>query len=266
MTHGARIGIRRFFSLVLPAYNPGDQVPATLRELDAFRGQSIDRWEVVFVCDGCTDGTADRLRAWRPRDPDVRVLSYRPNRGKGYAVRQGLLAARAPYRIFTDIDLAYSPDDIRRVADRLLAGDPVAIASRTHPESRLSLPAALQGYVWRRYVQSRLFARLVRLVLPFRPADSQAGLKGMTAHVVEQVVARLRCDGFGLDCELLTACARLGIPVVEVPVHVHYNRAASTTDYRAVVHMVRELMQIRKAWPVTVAPLSPAPLMYREAV
>ena len=67
-------------------------------------------------------------------------------------------------------------------------------------------------------------------------------------RVVERVIPRLKCDGFGFDCEFLTACSRLGIPVVEVPVRVHYRDAASTTSKRAMLGMVRDLFRIRRDW------------------
>jgi dolichyl-phosphate beta-glucosyltransferase len=241
-------GTDRLVSLVLPAYNPGPALDDTLRAIAAFLQQQGPGWEAVFVCDGCTDGTAERLRDWKPRGARVRVVSYSPNRGKGYAVRQGLLAAAGDYRIFTDVDLAYPFDDVLRVADRLRAGDEVVIASRLHPDSKMVLPTSMQGYAYRRHLQSKVFSRLVRLCLPLGQRDTQAGLKGLSARVVRAVVPRLACDGFGFDCELLTACVRHGLPVTEVPVCVRYDRGGSTTNLRATLRMVRELWSIRRRY------------------
>src|SRR5262249_57442237 len=117
----------------------------------------------------------------RPDSDRVGVLSYQPNRGKGYAVRQGLRAARGRWRVFTDVDLAYGFDDILRVAGRLQDGADVAIASRFHPESRLLLPPRLQGYAYRRHLQSLIFSALVRLLLPGRHRHTQAGPQGPSA-------------------------------------------------------------------------------------
>jgi len=113
--------------------------------------------------------------------------------------------------------------------------------------------------------QGRVFSAVARVLLPIRQRDTQAGLKGMTATVAERIVPELGCDGFGLDCELLTACARSGVPVVEVPVHVRYDSTASTTGPRATLRMLRELWQIRRAWrtksvPVSAAAPEPVPL------
>jgi cellulose synthase/poly-beta-1,6-N-acetylglucosamine synthase-like glycosyltransferase len=236
-------------SLVFPTYNPGPLLERTCREVADFLQHAPGNWEVWFVCDGCTDGSPERLRAWTQLDPERRhLLSYTPNRGKGHAVRRGLAAARGQWRIFTDVDLAYRFDDIQRVAATLAGGAEVAIASRLHAESRLIAPPRVLGYAYRRYLQSLAFSVLVRWLLPLEQRDTQAGLKGLSAHAVQTVLPRLRCDGFEFDCELLMACARLGLPVVEVPVCVRYEDAASTTGLRSVGHMVRALWNIRRAW------------------
>jgi glycosyltransferase involved in cell wall biosynthesis len=252
------------YSLILPAYNPGPGVEQTWRAVARFvadRAAAGAEWEAVFVLDGCTDGTGERLAALAgAADPRMCVLGYTKNRGKGYAVRTGLLAARGAYRVFTDVDLAYSFDDVLRLADALRAGAEVAIASREHPESRVQIPPALLGYTFRRRLQSRLFGAAVRCLLPLPHLDTQAGLKGMSAAVAERVVPALRCDGFGFDCELLTACARTGIAVTETPVCVRYADRASTTGAGAGLRMLREVWKIRRDWRNRVLPPRPVPV------
>lgn len=243
-------------SLVLPAYNPGTFLERTWQAIRTFLRGAAGRWEILFVCDGCTDGSPERLSrlAWGEAGR-VRVIAYAPNRGKGYAVRRGLEEARGRWRLFTDVDLAYGFDDVVRVAEALQAGAPVAIASRVHPESRLIVPPRLQAYAYRRHLQSLAFSAVVRLLLPVRQPDTQAGLKGLSAEAARRILPALRCDGFGFDCELLTACARLGLAVTEVPVQVRCDSAASTTGIWTTARMVRELWQIRRAWrrPATAA-------------
>jgi dolichyl-phosphate beta-glucosyltransferase len=240
------------FSLILPAYNPGPQVEQTWRTVARFVAEQAARgteWEAIFVLDGCTDGTDDRLAS--PAEvggPRMRVLGYPKNRGKGHAVRVGLLAARGEHRIFTDVDLAYSFDDVLRVADALREGAEVAIASREHPGSRMLVPPTLLGYTFRRRIQSLMFRAAVRQLLPLNYGDTQAGLKGMTAAVAERVVPELACDGFGFDCEFLTACAKAGIAVTETPVCVRYDDRASTTGTSSGLRMLREVWRIRRRW------------------
>jgi dolichyl-phosphate beta-glucosyltransferase len=241
-------------SLVLPAFNPGLLVDSTWKQLHDFRQSAPGNWELLFVCDGCTDGTAERLRALTRGVAGVRVLSYEQNKGKGYAVRLGLQAARGQWRLFTDFDLAYGFEDINRVVDTLQKGAEVAVASRVHPESRMVLPPQLLGYVYRRRLQSMVFSAAVRWILPIEFGDTQAGLKGFSARAASMVLPRLTCCGFEFDCELLTACTRLGLEVAEVPVTVRYEDSASTTGMRGVASMLRKLWAIRKAWRETPEP------------
>jgi dolichyl-phosphate beta-glucosyltransferase len=238
-----------FTSLVFPTYNPGSMLERTWRELTQFLQRAPGDWEVLFVCDGCTDGTPERLAEWAGAETGhIRILSYAPNRGKGYAVRRGLEAARGEWRLFTDVDLAYGFDDVLRVAQTLQAGAPVAIASRAHPESQMVLPTRLQGYAYRRHLQSLAFSALVRWLLPLKHRDTQAGLKGLSAAAARIVLPRLSCNGFGFDCELLTACLHYGLAIREVPVCVRYEERASTTGASAMRQMVQELWHIRRSW------------------
>jgi len=251
-------------SLVFPAYNPGPLVESTWRQVQAFRQWAPGDWEFLFVCDGCSDGTPELLRRLtRGAGERVRVLSYQPNRGKGYAVRLGLQAACGHWRLFTDVDLAYSFADVTRLADALQSGAEVAIASRVHADSRLLLPPQLLGYLYRRRLQSLVFGALVRWILPIKAGDTQAGLKGLSARATEMILPRLSSWGFEFDCELLTACVRLGLDVVEVPVTVRYEDGASTTGVNNITAMLRKLWTIRRAWrelpPPARAPLEDLP-------
>jgi glycosyltransferase involved in cell wall biosynthesis len=236
-------------SLVFPTYNPGPLLDRTWEEVGRFVRRAPGNWEVLFVCDGCTDGTQQRLTDLASEQAfGARVVHYSPNRGKGYAVRRGLEAANGAWRLFTDVDLAYSFDDILRVAGTLWSGAEVAIASRTHPDSQMILPIRLQGYAYRRHLQSVAFSSLVRMLLPLRQRDTQAGLKGLSATAAAMLLPHLSCDGFAFDCELLTACVRFGLPVSEVPVRLRYEDMASTTGMGTMAGMLRELWRIRRTW------------------
>src|SRR5437762_1862391 len=120
---------RPLFSLVFPTYNPGAAFKVTWLQVADFLRSGSDAWEIIFVCDGCTDGTPLQLADWIAAKPlPVRMISYAANRGKGYAVRRGLEAARGEWRLFTDVDLAYSFEDVLRLAETLRAGADVVIA------------------------------------------------------------------------------------------------------------------------------------------
>lgn len=242
--------VRLVFSLILPNYNPGPDLLKTWREISWFVASQPVPWEVLFVCDGSSDGTIEQLAQWCNADQAAwcRVISYTPNRGKGYAVRVGLHQARGSIRVFTDIDLAYSFEDLLQVVDEVKHGAPVAIASREHPGSYALLPMSMVHHVSRRKVQSHVFRTITQRILPIRHDDTQAGLKAFTAEAAQQLVPYLSCTGFGFDCELLLACQRLRLNVREVPVTVRYQTAASTTSWKSSFQMLKQIWQIRQRW------------------
>ena len=248
-------------SLIFPAYNPGPGLGASWEGVRDFL-RDRPQWEVLFVLDGCSDGSETLLRRLTAGEgPRVRVLSYERNRGKGAAVRVGMLAASGDYRIFTDVDLAYGFADVVRVHEQLQFGRDVVIASRDHPESEMVLPVKMLPYMMRRHIQSRIFGGLARILLPIRQKDTQAGLKGFSAKASEAIFPHLQCDGFGFDCELLTACARLGFAVEEMPVQVRYDSQATTTGFRTVRRMLGELWKVRRDWNGRVPPARPLPTL-----
>jgi glycosyltransferase involved in cell wall biosynthesis len=231
----------------LPAYNPGGLIHSTWEELRPF-AQEHKTWEFLFVCDGCTDGSDEALLALVNDEPNVRVMRYARNRGKGYAVRVGMLRARGAYRMFTDVDLAYPLTMAETVAEQLASGDDVVIASRAHSESQIEISGDMRSYMRRRELQSHIFSLAARTTLGIRQRDPQAGLKGLSARAARLVLPLIDSDGFGFDCELLVACRFFGLHVREVPIHVRYTHAHTTTRLGSSLGMMRELLAIRHRW------------------
>lgn len=234
------------FSLIIPTYNPGASAGSTWNLINSFLASELGQdWEVLFVCDGCTDDTPEKLKQWSCSLP-VTVISYPTNRGKGFAVYQGLAAAKGQYRIFTDFDMSYTFDAITKVANRLTQGSDVVIASRMHKDSQINYPSRLRNYVIRRKWQSWLFTKISKLIVPLPWKDTQAGLKGFSERAVAQFLPLMQRDGFEFDCEILFACLRGGIAIEEIPVSVSYNAANSTTSYFAAIRMLWGLWCIRR--------------------
>lgn len=249
-------------SLIFPTYNPGEGIVDLFAEVRRFLNQIPGRWEILYVCDGCTDGTPERLRQLiaGAGEPVFRVHSYSRNQGKGYAVREGLRLARGQWRIFTDVDLSYL-EGVPRVAERLWAGADAVCSSRLLRESSFVVPARLQDYAYRRRLQSVVFSILVGLILGLRASDTQAGLKGFSARAVDLIFPYLHLDGFAFDSELILACRHVGLSLEEVPVQFVYRDNCSTTSFRKTVQMVRDLWRLRyrsRRWaPPPAIPLIP---------
>jgi glycosyltransferase involved in cell wall biosynthesis len=223
-------------SLILPCFNEAERLPATLATYLAQLPTAPGAVEVLVVDDGSTDATAEVARAVAAGDARVRVLSSRPNHGKGFAVRTGMLAGSGELLVFTDADGAYGPCDLERVVQALETA-PVAIGTRGQDTA-----APLT-----RQVASRAFNVALHLLsdLPF--TDTQCGLKGFRRQAAHRLFGRARVNGFAFDVELLLLARRLGLPVAEVPVRAQAcsgSRVQVLADGR---RMLGEVWSVRRA-------------------
>lgn len=204
-------------SLVVPMRDEADRIGATL---DALATSVLRRGDVelVLVDDGSTDGTAEAAEAAIAALGAVhaKVVRMGDHRGKGAAVREGLLLATGATRVFVDADLPVAPADVERCFAALESGAAdVVYGTRAHPESRV-----LRRQPALRVVSSRLFSLWLRALGlgPRGERDTQCGLKGVIAEAVPAVVAPLATDGFAFDVELLARAELSAQRVVAVPV------------------------------------------------
>jgi dolichyl-phosphate beta-glucosyltransferase len=224
-------------SVVIPCYNEAERLPATLAVYLAHLSRAAGEVEVLIVDDGSTDATLAVADAAAGGDARVRVIRTQPNRGKGFAVRTGMLAAEGDRVVFTDADGSYGPGELDRVT-RALADAPVAIGRRD--------PDDAAGSVIRR-VASLVFnlAMRVLLGLPFR--DTQCGLKGFRRDAARAVFSRARLDGFAFDAEALVLAGRLGLAVAEVPVRAQQRPGGTVRVLADGRRMLAQLWRIRRA-------------------
>jgi dolichyl-phosphate beta-glucosyltransferase len=202
------------WSVIIPAFNERRRLPTYLEDVVGWFEGRGEPYEVLVVDDGSADGTADAVAAIAARNPSVRLLRHPTNRGKGAAVRQGMLAARGAYRLFADADGATPIAELKRLEVPLVAGADVAIGSRALPDPAVSV-VARRHRVW----SGRVFNWLVSRLGLAGIADSQCGFKAFRARAAEDLFGRLGTRGFGFDVELLLLAQRLGYRIVEVPVN-----------------------------------------------
>ena len=235
----------RRLSIVLPAYGEADRIGDTVGQL---RGGLHDvamagDLEIIVVDDGSPDGTADAALA-----AGVEQVIVQPrNRGKGAAVRAGVLAAQGRTVVFTDADLAYGPDQVRRILDAVEDGWDMAIGDRRHPDAasgRATASSRLRAW------GSRAINRLVYAVLLGSYRDTQCGLKGFRSDVGRFVFSRTRIDRFAFDIELLHLAERHKLSVVELPVEPANPVRSTVRAARDAAQLVLDLFRIRH-WSAT---------------
>ena len=206
-------------SVVFPAYNESLRLPRALCRVREWLAGSGLRHEIVVVDDGSTDGTSAAVTA--TGESDLVLLRHETNRGKGYAVRRGMLAASGTLRLMTDADLSTPIEDLRHLRAAIDRGADVAIGSRAVAGSRVEVRQPLL-----REASGRVFNALVQVLLLPGLHDTQCGFKLFTGRAAEAAFSACRLDGFSFDVEALYVARRRGLRIAEVPV-VWRNDAAT---------------------------------------
>jgi dolichyl-phosphate beta-glucosyltransferase len=228
----------------VPTYNASRFIAETVGALRRFL-DSHPEFCVLFVCDGCTDDTAARLSALISDHPNMRAHVYLSNRGKGYAVRTGLTLAQTPYRIFTDCDLAYPPEECLRLLKCLEHGADMVVVNRASADSRFLISPRDFPAIYKRHRMSRCFNWFLRKMLPITILDTQAGLKGISGRAWQMIESRMVTDGFFIDVELLARAGKQSMRIVEIPVTFNY---VDLTTVRMVTHgwsMLLDTLKLR---------------------
>jgi dolichyl-phosphate beta-glucosyltransferase len=231
-------------SIVVPAYNEARRLAGTLPRVIAYADGLDEPVEVIIVDDGSVDGTSDVAAVVGKACGLVTVLRSGQNRGKGAAVRRGILAARYGHVLFTDADLSTPMEETGKLRAALAAGVDVAIGSR-----RLARSDVQVHQPWLRDLAGRTFSWLVSLLLLPGIHDSQCGFKAFRRTAAREIFARQRLQGFGFDAEVRWLARRLGYRVAEVPVVWRDDRRSNVRLIRDSGGMVLDLGRVRlNAW------------------
>jgi dolichyl-phosphate beta-glucosyltransferase len=224
-------------TVVIPAYNEASRLPRTLERVRGYLDAQRADYELLVVDDGSQDDTAARARA--AGGPRLVLVSNDGNRGKGYSVRRGMLAARGRRRLMSDADLSTPIEELPRLAARMDEGYDVVIASRALPGSRIEVHQPFY-----RENMGRLFNLLVRLAVVPGLRDTQCGFKLFSAAAAEAAFSASRLDGFAFDVEALYLARRRGFRIAELPV-VWRNDAATRVGWWKGMLAFGDLLRIR---------------------
>ena len=227
------------FSVVIPAFGEESRIGSTVSRLrEELASAAVDGGlEIIVVDDGSPDGTAEAAG----KAGADQVLVQPRNRGKGAAVRAGVLASRGRAVIFTDADLSYPPDQLLRVLGEVETGWDVVVGTRRHVETVTLVQARRL-----REVSGRLFNSLTHAVLLGHYRDTQCGLKGFRSDAARRIFAATRVDGFAFDVEIFHLVERYRLSLAEVPVTLLNSNASTVKVGIDAVRMVRDLFRIRR--------------------
>ncbi len=227
-------------SLCIPAYNEESIIRETARTLDAYMRDNFDDYEILISNDGSTDGTADAVRELAL--PNVRVVGYEKNRGKGCAVRTAILESTGDVAIFTDCDLAYGTDVIKTMADMFEANPDadMIIGSRNISAD------GYEGYTFIRKLASKTYIKVLCLFGGFKLSDSQCGMKGFRRETAREIFPLCEVDRWAFDFEILIWATEFGKKILEMPVKIINHRESKINVMSDTVKMLRDVIKMKK--------------------
>jgi dolichyl-phosphate beta-glucosyltransferase len=226
-------------SVVIPAYNEEIRLGRTLPTVLEYLRSRPQPSEVLVVDDGSHDSTADLVHRLAEQDDRVKLVRYQPNRGKGYAVRVGMLSAGGALRLFSDADLSTPVSEVERLEASIQAGCDIAIGSRAVAGSCVLLHQPAH-----RELLGKAFNLMVRALVVPGIRDTQCGFKLFSAHAAETVFPQAQIEGFGFDVELMALARQAGLRIAEVGV-------TWTDDPNSRVHPAKDSARImRDLWAI----------------
>lgn len=228
-----------FLTIVVPAYNEAERLPVTLPQIMAFAEAQEFPVEVVVVDNASTDHTGEIVRQMMGLHPDL-ILLHQPIRGKGAAVRKGMLTGRGEYLFICDADLAMPIEELSKFLPPAVPEYDVAIASR-------ELPGAVRyNEPWYRHLMGRVFNLIVRTLAVPGIQDTQCGFKSFRRPVAQDLFSTQKIDGWAFDVEILHIAFRRGYRMIEIPIHWYYGEGSRVSPIRDSFNMLLEVLRVRR--------------------
>lgn len=227
-------------SIVIPAYNEARRLPTTLATIAEYLDLSGLKAEVIVVDDGSSDGTAEAAKSVPGTGMPPRIIGFEGNRGKGAAVKEGLLAAKGDYALFMDADSSTHITEVEKLLKVAGPKTSVVIGSRYLAGDSIKLKQP-----WYRVWISRMGNRLIRnLILP-GVVDTQCGFKLFKREAAHEIAPLLTMDRFSFDMELLVIAKQLGYKIKEVPVNWYDTPGTRLRPIKSSLRTLRDLLKIK---------------------
>ena len=231
-------------SIVIPAFNEAARLGETLRTVFEYLNQHLSQAEVIVVDDGSSDNTADIAEESFAQAGKVsaRVIRVKPNRGKGYVVRKGLLAARAPIALFSDADLSTPITEVPKLVNPIERGEfDLTFGSRALDRTLIGVHQP-----WRREQGGRIINLIVRLAtgLPFW--DTQCGFKAFRMDVCRPIIEAATIERFGFDVEYLYVAYLAELRLKEIAVRWDHNEGSKLSVLRDTPRLLEEVRTVRR--------------------
>jgi len=227
-------------SVIIPAYNEENRIGLTLARTLAYLKAQHPSSEILVVDDGSTDQTSSLVQDLIPSEPTVRYLRQHERRGKGGAVRRGVLESNGTYILYMDADLATPIEEIDKLLPYLHQGADIVIGSRGLPDS--DIRKRQPRY---RELMGRGFNVLVRALLLGGISDTQCGFKLFKKEAAQAIFEKQQLDSFAFDVEVLLLARKLGFKVQEVAVIWHHEENSKVSPSSDAARMFKDIVKLR---------------------
>lgn len=230
-------------SVIIPMYNEKKVVEDTIKTLDLAlkRDFGENEYEMIFSNDGSVDGCDAIARSMMADHPALKVIGDKTNHGKGYAVRQGMLCAVGDFVLFTDCDLAYGTDIIKRFYETFKKGGAdILVGSRRIDKS------GYEGYTLKRKLMSEAYIKIINLASGYKGTDSQCGIKGFSNESAKRIFSKTEVDRFAFDLEALLLAKKAGLKISEVAVKVINHNESKVRPVHDSIEMLSCIRKIKK--------------------
>ena len=227
-------------SVCVPMYNESSIIEQTARELYTYMTKNFENdFELIFADDGSKDGSADIVNNLNL--PNVRVVGYGKNQGKGCAVRHGVLASNGDIVIFTDADLAYGVEVIKEAIEIIEKGEySVVVASRAkHKEG-------YEGYTFIRKLASKTYIRVLNLFGGIKISDAQCGFKVFVGESGRKIFSYCQTNNFAFDLEVILIAQKMKLKIYELPAKIINHRESKVNVVKDAFRMMKQISIIKK--------------------
>jgi glycosyltransferase involved in cell wall biosynthesis len=228
-----------FLSIIIPAYNEEHRIKNTLLDINQKLSKKNWNYEVLVVNDGSKDKTAEVVKSLTPQIKNLKLIDNQENHGKGYVVKQGMLAAQGKYRLFMDADNSTTIDQFDNFLTYFKEGYDIVIGSIEIQGAKINEQAGF----YRRFL-GKFGKFLIRLLLGLKIYDTQRGFKAFLDYTVEPIFKRQTIMRWGFDFEILYIANKLGFKIKEVPV-IWNNPGESKVKPSAYISVLLELLKVR---------------------
>lgn len=231
-------------SVIIPAFNEQSRLPKTLDSVYGFLSSRKKTFEIVVVDDGSHDNTAEVVIDYAKSRPEVRLLSYQPNKGKGHAVRVGMLSGKGELLLINDADGSSPIEEVERLENAIANGADIAIGSRAKPDPSRKIVALAH----RKFIGNTFNAIVQSLVLPGF-YDTQCGFKLFKRNVARDLFGVNKIDGFGFDVEVLYIAKIRGYKTEELAINWANMEGSKVNVFVDSPKMLIEVMKVAcSAW------------------